>query len=440
MKKILLIILVLVISCKTQKTETTKTPILQKTSFENIKIFEQNNPNKNGPCEPSIYINPTNTNNMVVGSIIDYAHYSFDGGKTWKTNSIKSKFGIWGDPCIVADTKGNFYYFHLSDPEGTNWGSKQFLDRIVVQKSTDGGKSWSEGTSIGKHEYPKQQDKEWAIVNPFNDEIYVTWTEFDKYGSESLEHKSRILFSKSKDGGVTWSKTSTLSEIEGNAMDGNETVEGAVPAVGINGEIYCAWSVNHIIYFDRSLDGGKSWLKKDIIASDQPNGWKFKVPGISRTNGMPVTCVDISKSAYKGTIYINFSDQRNGSDDTDVFIVKSIDNGDTWSKPIRVNQDKTKTHQFLTWMSVDPKTGFIYIVFYDRSKYNDAQTDVVLAVSKDGGNSFTNTTISESPFTPKSHVFFGDYNNINAYNGVVRPVWTRLENDKLSIWTCLLGF
>lgn len=436
MKRIILffLILILVVRCKAQKAT------IDKTSFKNVKIFEQETPYKIGPCEPSIYINPTNTNNIVVGSIIDYAHVSFDAGKTWKTTSIKSELGIWGDPCIVADTTGNFYYFHLSDPEGTNWSSKQILDRMVMQKSTDGGKTWSSGVGIGKHEYPKQQDKEWATVNPFNNEIYLTWTEFDKYGSSDIKHNSRILFSKSADGGITWTDTSTLSEIEGNAIDDNKTVEGAVPAVGINGEIYCAWSLDNNIYFDKSLDAGKSWLKKDIIATGQPKGWGFNIPGMNRTNGMPVTCVDLSESKHKGTIYINFADQRNGSDDTDVFIVKSTDKGDTWSKPIRVNQDKTKTHQFLTWMSIDPKTGFIYIVFYDRSKYDDSQTDVVLAVSKDGGNSFTNTTISESPFIPKKQVFFGDYNNINAYNGVVRPVWTRLENGKLSIWTCLLKF
>lgn len=438
-KGLLFSMVLLIFSCSSNQ-KLVSAPQNSVKEIKNIKIFEQSDKSKLGPCEPSIYINPKNTNNIVVGSVIDYVHVSFDTGKTWETKSMSSDFGVWGDPCLVADTNGNFYYFHLSDPEGTNWSSKQILDRMVMQKSTDGGKNWSKGTSIGKHEYPKQQDKEWATVNPFNNDLYLTWTEFDKYGSSNQKHHSRILFSSSKDSGKTWSKTTVLSELEGNSLDNNQTVEGAVPAVGINGEIYCAWSLDNQIYFDKSLDGGKTWLEKDIIATSQPKGWGFKIPGMNRTNGMPVTCVDLSKSEYKGTIYINFSDQRNGSDNTDVFIVKSVDQGVTWSKPIRVNNDQTNSHQFLTWMSVDPKSGFIYIVFYDRSKYNDVNTDVVLAVSKDGGKTFTNTTISESPFMPKGRVFFGDYNNINAYDGIVRPVWTRLEDGKLSIWTCLLNF
>lgn len=422
--------LVFFVSCKAQNVKNSQV------KYKNVKIFERAIGNGLGPAEPSIFINPLNTKNIVAGSVINFVHTSFDGGKTWKTQNIKSDLGIWGDPCIVADFKGNFYYFHLSDPEGINWRSKKILDQMVVQKSIDGGVTWSRGVGIGKNP-PKQQDKEWAVVNPFNNEIYLTWTEFDTYGSKSVADHSRILFSKSKDAGETWSKPKVLSEVEGNAKDDNGTVEGAVPAVGENGEIYCAWSVKDKIYFDKSTDGGKTWLQKDIIAANQ-TGWGFDIKGLGRANGLPVTAVDLSNGKYKGSIYINFADTRNGENNSDVFLIKSSDKGKTWSKPIRVNQDNTKTEQFFPWMSVDAKTGFIYIVYYDRSKYKDSKTDVVLAVSKDGGKTFKNTTISNTPFIPNKNVFFGDYNNISAYNGVIRPIWTRYENLKLSIWTCLI--
>ncbi len=435
MKKIVLILTLLIIfSCKTTQTKNTQ----KSSAFKNIKIYEQKNAFEYGPCEPSIFINPKNTNNIVAGSVMDNVHTSFDGGKTWTTKKLISDLGVYGDPCIIADYKNNFYYFHLANPDKKGWGSKRFLESMVVQKSIDGGKSWSKGTAIGKNNHPKQQDKEWSVVNPFNDEIYLTWTEFDKYGSKNKKHKSRILFSKSTDDSKTWSKPIILSALEGNTLDDDKTVEGAVPAVGINGEIFVSWSYNDKIYFDKSLDNGNSWLKNDIEVCTQPNGWTFDVPMLSRVNGMPITCVDLSDSEHKGTIYINFSDQRNGTDNTDIFLVKSIDSGKTWTNPIKVNTDKSKTHQFLTWMSVDAKTGYIYIVFYDRSKYNNAQTDVVLAISKDGGRTFKNKTISDKPFTPNTKIFFGDYNNIHAYNGIVRPIWTAYYDNKLSIWTCLI--
>ena len=54
---------------------------------------------------------------------------------------------------------------------------------------------------------------------------------------------------------------------------------------------------------------------------------------------MPVTACDLSSSPYKGTIYVHFSDIRNGERDVDIFLVKSTDNGNTWSKIKRVNDD-----------------------------------------------------------------------------------------------------
>jgi len=49
--------------------------------------------------------------------------------------------------------------------------------------------------------------------------------------------------------------------------------------------------------------------------------------------------------------------------------------------------------------------------------------------------------ISEKPFTPTNNgVFFGDYNNISAYNGRVRPIWTQLDDRTLSVWTALIDF
>ena len=438
MRYITILILIIFSSCKGQQSTDNKQKAFQILSHKNVKIYESEKNNGLGPCEPSIYINPKNPTNIVAGSIIDKFHFSMDGGATWSTDILISELGVYGDPCVIADNLGNFYYLHLSDPEGTNWSSDKMLDQIVIQKSVDGGKTWNSGSGIGKNP-PKQQDKEWAIANYINNDLYVTWTEFDKYGSYDKKHKSRILFSKSTDESETWTKPTVINQYEGDAIDDDKTTEGAVPSVGINGEIYVSWSYDNTIYFDRSLDNGTTWLQNDIEVADQPEGWNFDIPGVGRSNGMPITCTDISNSSYRGTIYVNWADQRNGKKNTDVFLAKSTDGGTSWSDPIKVNQDTSKTHQFFTWMSVDPKTGFIYIIYYDRSKYTDNQTDVVLSYSKDGGISFSSKTISESPFIPIDDVFFGDYNNISAFDGIVRPVWTRYENNKLSIWTALIN-
>jgi hypothetical protein len=226
--------------------------------------------------------------------------------------------------------------------------------------------------------------------------------------------------------------------VAGNCLDSDSAVEGAVPAVGPNGEVFVTWSGPTGIRFDRSLDGGQTWLNDDILVSDQPGGWDYSIPGIMRCNGFPITCCDLSHGPHRGNIYVNWTDQRNGATDTDVWFVRSLDGGDTWTQPLRVNDDPPGKHQFFTWMTIDQVTGWIYIVYYDRRNYTDNQTDVYMAVSKDGGVSFFNFRISESPFVPVSTVFFGDYNNIAAHNNVIRPIWTRLHNNELSIWTALI--
>lgn len=253
----------------------------------------------------------------------------------------------------------------------------------------------------------KAQDKHWVVVDPGTNDFYATWTQFDDYGVSDPSCQSNIRFSKSVDGGESWSPAISINQVHGNCIDSDETTEGAVPAVGPDGELYVSWSGGpEGIVFDRSLDGGQSWLEEDIAVDPHIGGWDINIPGISRSNGMPVTKCDLSNSEHRGTIYINFADQRNGADDTDIWLTKSTDQGDTWTTPVRVNDDEPGKQQFFTWMDIDQITGALYFVFYDRRAYDDNRTDVYMAVSEDGGETFTNTKISESPFIPWDNVFF----------------------------------
>lgn len=404
-------------------------PSLIVAQHENILIDAAGNPE-----EPSIFINPTNTNQIVAGANINKVYYSSDAGKTWSKGKLESSYGVWGDPVILCDTAGTFYFFHLSYGKG----SEGWLDRIVCQKLSDlNSKTWTDGTFMG-NSFLKDHDKHWVVNDPKNNAIYSTWTVFDKYDSKKTSDSSHIYFSKSTDNGLTWSNQLRINLLGGDCIDSDNTTEGAVPAVGPKGEVYVAWSNRSKIWFDRSFDGGKTWLDNDILVSEQVGGWDLEIPGINRCNGLPITVCDLSPSKYNGTIYVNWTDQKNGSDDTDVWLAKSTDQGLTWSAPVRVNDDGPGKHQFFTWMSIDQSTGYLYFVYYDRRRYDDNRTDVYMAVSKDGGQTFSNFRISQSPFVPDANVFFGDYNNVSAHNGVVRPIWTRMDNGTTSVWTAII--
>lgn len=394
-------------------------------------VLDVQDEGERAPAEPSIAISLKDRDNIVAGAILDKVYVTTDGGETWTTQTLKSSMGVWGDPVVISDKKGDFYYFHLSDPTGLNWQSEEILDRIVSQKSSDGGLTWDDGTSIG-YNHPKDQDKEWAAVDLKNNTIYLTWTQFDDYGSKDPGCESNILLSMSS-GGKKWSEPIVLSQKPGDCIDDDNTTEGAVPAIGPQGYIFVAWAHDEKIYLDRSFDKGKTWLTNDIMIREQPGGWAFEVPGINRTNGMPVLLADNSESQYRGMLYLNWADQKNGVDDTDIWFSRSSNGGDTWTIPEKINDDEGGKHQFLSWMTQDPTTGYLYVLYYDRRAYDDNQTDVYLAYSNNGGISFENRKISESPFTPEAEYFFGDYTNITAHDGRVAAIWTRMDDGKTSI-------
>lgn len=434
MKRILSAIAVLsVLACSGQKqlADNSATPV--------AVMIKEAPAHPMGPCEPSIAINLKDPSMLVAGSILDRVYYSNDSGKTWVTGDLSSSMGVWGDPVVESDTNGRFLFFHLSDPDGRNWAGDSILDRIVCQWSDDGGKTWSDGSYMGMS-HPKDQDKEWSAVDLRTNAIYCTWTQFDSYGSADTSETSNILFARSDNGGESWSEAVRINEQSGDCLDDDNTTEGAVPAVGPEGEIYVAWALDENIWFDRSLDGGQTWMDSDIKVADQPGGWTVNVPGLNRSNGMPVTAADVSGGPHNGNVYVCWADTRNGEDDMDIWMARSTDHGTTWSEHIRINQDEGSSMQFLPWMVTDPVTGKIHVVFYDRRNHDNAKTDVMVATSEDGGDTWTEVRVNKESFMPIPIVFFGDYNDIAAYDGMVRPIWTEFRDGKLQVWTALLQY
>ena len=405
-------------------------PLVVTAQYTNVRVSSLL---ASSPEEVTIAANPTNPLNLVAGSNLRYYYYSTDGGDTWSQDTLPT--GTYGDPCVIYDLYGTAYYGHLTD---ARYFGGQWIDRMTVHRSSNGGVSWYDSTTVGLN-YPKQQDKEWLASDmgdtPYSGYIYMAWTEFDSYGSTAPTDSSRILFTRSTDGGTTWSAPLRISDQGGDSYDDDNTVEGAVPAVGPNGEVYTAWAGPTGITFDKSTDGGVTW-GNDVFVTSMPGGWAFDVEGIYRVNGLPITACDVSNSPYRGTVYVLWSDQRNGTGNTDVFLKKSTDQGTTWGSTIRVNTDLDSVQQFFPWLTIDQSTGYLYAVYYDRRNYavGDSLTDVYVSKSTDGGDSWADFKVSQTPFRPSKAKFFGDYINITSLNGKVYPIWMRLDTLSLSVW------
>ncbi len=401
--------------------------------FKIIKVSD-----KDEPEEVSIAINPKNPAQIVIGANIDQLYLSNDTGKTWKYQKLEcDSFGVYGDPVVLWDTTNTFYYFHLSSPNPKWVKDAHWIDRIVVQSSSDFGKSFNYCVGFGKNA-SKAQDKHWTYYDKNTNQLFATWTQFDKYGSKDTKDSSVILFAMSEDNGKTWSQAMRLSHYAGDCKDSDETVEGATPSIGPNGEIYVAWAAKQGIMFTSSLDGGKTFTYPEKRIDTINGGWEMPVKGLFRCNSMPfMVCDNQTKSKYSGNIYICFGDEKDN--DKNIWLLKSIDGGKTWSKRIKVNDDNSQKEQFMPFMTIDPVTSYLYILFYDRRSTVGTNTDVYLAVSKDGGNSFKNYKLNKKSFQPRPFIFFGDYIGISAYNNIIRPVWMELHKIKLAIYTALIN-
>ncbi|MFT7343476.1 MAG: Neuraminidase (sialidase) [Lentimonas sp.] len=377
--------------------------------------------------EPSIAINPNNTDQIIAGTILNDFYYSEDGGSTWTSKSLQSTYGVYGDPVLIYDYKGRAYYFHLASYKKTT-----HLDRIVCQYTDDLSQDFTDG-SFPKPASPKVQDKHWVVVNEENGELYMTWTQFDRYNSAAPKDSSIIVFSKSKDRGETWSDPLRISKDAGDCLDDDNTVEGAVPILGRNGQLFVTWTGPNGLVYQKSNDLGLTWMNTEKPISQQIEGWTLEIPGMNRANGLPVLKSDLSGGNFNGNLYLNWADQRNGIDNTDIFLSISKDDGENWSEPVKVNQDQGKAHQFFTWMTVDQSSGHLYFVYYDRRDLKDNQTQVYLACSKDGGKTFIEKKIEKTEFEPIEKVFFGDYLNIDAVNGKICAIYPLFIDGEIKL-------
>lgn len=411
------------------------------------------------PAEASIAINPANPEHLVAVSlqsmppgsavrISNFSYTSIDGGRTWRTAPVPNdRQRVHGDDAVTIARDGIIYHSYIAFDGIRAPRPDRASSGIFVRTSRD-GLSWTDPVAVVDHVNSAIpfEDKPWIGVDdapesPHRGNVYVAWTRFDVYGSPDPQHKTHIWFSRSRDGARSFSPPVQVSDTPGDARDSDGTVEGVVPSVGLEGEVYLAWAGPPGIVFDKSVDGGYSF-GTDIVVTQMPGGWDIPLPGIERHNGMPVTGVDHSRGAHRGSVYINWIDERSG--DPDVFVVSSRDGGATWSAPVRVNDDAKGNGraQLFTWMAVDPADGSINVAFLDRRDTGGTDNAVTLARSLDGGKTFRNVRVDRPPFPSDPRVFYGDYLGVDAHDGrvaVIYPVVVETPN-RLVLETAVFDF
>ncbi len=391
--------------------------------------------------EPSIAVNPTDPDNIVAAGN-DYGtplgdawvgyYTSTDGGKNWTRNLIPGYYDplhpkpgepLWGykgagDPVVAFGPDGTCYISGIAFKRNPMTPGR--FSGIFVARSTDKGKTFEVHMVISSMTAATFHDKEWLAVNPNNGHVYVTWTAFNLYAASSL------VFSKSTDGGVTWSTPVVISDLREMELQ----VQGSAIVVDRNNTIHVVWIdfATNTVRYASSNDEGETWTQPRSIASVKP--LPSSLPnGDYRTPTLMAMAVDNSNSTYAGSLYATWNDYSTG--DADILLIYSRDHGKTWSEPILVNNDNTTNDQFFPAIAVSDK-GWVHMIFYDRRDDPDnTLLSVYYARSTDGGLNFTNqTNITTVMFDGdnSSGPFIGDYLGIACGPTKAHAVWCDTRN------------
>lgn len=191
-----------------------------------------------------------------------------------------------------------------------------------------------------------------------------------------------------------------------------------------------------------SHDGGKIWSAPIFVAFVNDVVGPFP-PERYRNITLPAFACDPNN----GQLYITWSDKNTRG--TDILFSTSKDHGQTWSEPLRVNDDSVGNgaYHFQPQMAVAPN-GVLSISFFDT--HNDPQRrriDVYLAQSINHGASFLPTIrVTTQSWEPAVRVpmddsglqFIGDYQGVSADNLFVHPIWNDTRTGNQEVFTAAI--
>jgi hypothetical protein len=425
---------------------------------------------ENGPAaEVSLAVNPLNPLNLVGGAkdftlgrdgscgeynVWSGTYWSHDGGRTWKNGLLPghpgddnrtalSDYACGSDPVVVFGPDGAAYYTSLMYTPGAPpphpilapVASSQQRAALAVTRSPDGGETWQDPV-LAVINARGGLDKQWLAADPESGRLYLSYNDFAA---------DRVRLVASDDQGRTWSDPVDV------AVPGGLTGQPAVAhmsqvAVGPEGIV-------HLIYFAvrqhggaatvehrASRDGGRTW--------DGPRTALDYVPladlGIIRKYRMlslPALAVD----AAAGTVYVAVPARNQG--DADILLAASDDEGRTWRRPVRLNDDSIQplNDQWMPALTVGPD-GTVHATWIDyRGDATGQWAHVYYAHSTNGGRTWSqNARLSESAFdgTGGHHQTgsgtVGDYMGLAASPHAVHAFWADTRHGRNDIFTATL--
>jgi hypothetical protein len=410
-------------------------------------------------AEDAIAVNPTNPLNVVAMSTLPdvpsglFEGVSFDGGQTW-TRSVIGTGGDLGEICcdeqLTFDPYGNLWMTYLLNTNGN----------ILIALSTDGGLSLDKvaeivptkptGSKAPSNAHPKRLrgptkgvlgDQPSISAGP--DSVWVSWTSFPSTVVEA-----------------------SGAAVSGLGLHGNFSAPEAVPtangkgdfgdtAVGPDGQVMVTYQDqtngqggSHIYTaVDPDGLGPAGFTDPQLLARSRVGGFDYIPVQPDRSVDAEANLAwDRSGGAHAGRVYAVWTQEvKNESDDMDIMLQHSDDNGATWTPAVWVNDDAGTNSQVDPSIAVDQATGDVALSWLDAR--NDlggggqGDTDGIpnddvqiwATYSTDGGATLApNFQVSEgtsNAVAAQSFFDYGDYTHAAFASGVFYPAWSDNSNS-----------
>jgi hypothetical protein len=418
---------------------TQVTPVGNAVASENVNISRTSG----NQSEAAIAIDPTNPNrvfmvsNVASGNFLQGA-YSTDGGATWtRRNLATGSDGLTAaccDPSLAWDAFGNLFMVYLNNT----------ASQAILARSTNGGQSFTQIATLGS----SSVDQPTVVVGP---------------GAGGVGGSVWVLYNQPV--GTTDALRLAGATVSGLGNTGSFTV-ATVPsgngsygdvAVGPTGQVMIVYQQTGTnqgpsqVYVNVDPDGlGGSGLGGRVtLLTTNVGDFDFIPAQSTRSIDAEVGLAwDRSGGPHNGRVYLLYTDELpDESNNTDVFVKFSDDNGATWSTPVRVNDDATTRSQFLPRIALDQTTGDVAVSWHDCRNddglHGPGDTNGIPnddaqfwgTVSTDGGASFLpNLQISagtSNAAAAKNGIDYGDYTGLAFQSDVFMPAWADNSNSTL---------
>ena len=397
--------------------------------------------------EPYLAINPTNNQNLVAawmgiklsGGLYRIAiktRVTFDGGNTWSTATSLPHFGTGygsADVSMAFDKNGLLYLCYIDYKQNPDSGG------IYVARSFDGGLNWdspSKAFDMYDDANKRPIDRPWMVVDNSNTAnsgtLYITTKP-----APWISPPNRNYYKVSTDSGHTWSAIANIDG--GNHLIGNFiTAPMAAPATTFNGNfctVYPSYVTSQNIlpayYFSYSGNQGQTFSYATVYAA---------APAAGDTNLKNGYQLIAHHSDSNKLIFIS-PDSQNG--DADIIGIHSNDGGQTWSTPIRINDDVVSNGkaQDMVWGAYNEQ-GDLAITWRDRRNsgtngFWNAAYDFYYATSSDNGQTFSSNQKLSSQLIAFDSIIAENGNDFMSCvftNDTLCTVWGDTRSGKLNIY------